>query len=217
MSPAAFRRLLTVVLLLLPLAAAAPAGWAAPTAPAEADAAADNPLTYVLQTTDQIALTVDGEADLNTQGTIRADGTFTVTFLPDPIKIAGLTIDEAQSKIAKAYVDGQILVRPKVKLNVTDPKKRQVIIEGHVKSPNHYNIPIETSMTVLDLISMAGGFDDFATGSVNITHTDRDGKSTHRTIDVDAIVHQRKGALKLDDPALLLYPGDLVYAPESIF
>ncbi len=133
------------------------------------------------------------------------------------VKIVGLTISEAQTAIENAYRDQRFLRKPQVTINIQSVATREVSIEGQVKGPGRYPLPIETAMSVVDLVSKAGGFTESAKGSaVTITHFDRDGKPHVTTVDVQSIM-LGTSRIKSNDPSLMLQPGDIVWVPESIF
>jgi len=85
-----------------------------------------------------------------------------------------------------------------------------------VRNPGRYPLPIESTMTVVDLVTKAGGLTDIARGTaVTITHITADGKKITTTVDVDSIVKGKTQA-KADDTTIQLQPGDIVYVPERI-
>ena len=71
-------------------------------------------------------------------------------------------------------------------------------------------------MTVLELVTKAGGFTDTAKGTaVNITRIKPDGKKQVFTIDVESLITGKDKA-NISDNSLMLQPGDIVYVPERI-
>lgn len=71
-------------------------------------------------------------------------------------------------------------------------------------------------MSVVDLVTKAGGLTDTAKGSaVVVTHYDADGKKITVKVDVEGIIKGKKSA-RSSDNSLLLQPGDIVFVPESI-
>ena len=116
-----------------------------------------------------------------------------------------------------AYRDGRYLRNPQVTINVESYAAREISIQGQVRSPGRYPLPIETSMTVLELVTRAGGFTDTAKGTaVNITRVSLDGKKKVFTIDVDSLL-KGKDRANITDNSLMLEPGDIVFVPERLF
>ena len=87
-----------------------------------------------------------------------------------------------------------------------------------MKNPGRYLLPVESTMSVLDLVTKAGGFTDTAQGTaVRVTRILPDGSTKVMTIDVESLI-KGKGNVKTngEDSSLLLEPDDIVYVPERI-
>jgi polysaccharide export outer membrane protein len=189
-------------------------GAAAPSAPA-ADDAAKPKFIYTLTATDRIRVTIFQEEDLTTECRVDAFGNVNLPLVGD-VRVAGLNVNDAQKVIEAAYRDGQLLRRPQATISIEEYAPREVSIQGQVKEPGRFLLPIESTFSVVELVSKAGGFTDIAKGSdVTITHISSDGKKTVRKVDVQSII-QGKGSANSQDSSLLLEPGDIVYVPESI-
>ena len=84
-----------------------------------------------------------------------------------------------------------------------------------MKAPGRYLLPVESTFSILDLVTKAGGLTDIAKATaVIVTRISIDGKKTTFTVDVDGLIRGKKSAKSADN--LLLEPGDIVYVPESI-
>jgi polysaccharide export outer membrane protein len=171
--------------------------------------------SYTLTATDRLRIAVYQEDDLSSIVRVDAKGDVNLLLVGE-VKIAGLTVREAQKVIEDAYRDGRFLRNPQVIITVEEYAPREVSIGGQVRNPGRYPLPIESTMTVVDLVTKAGGLTDIARGaSVTITHITPDGKKITTTVDVDSILKGKTQA-KPDDTALQLQPGDIVYVPERI-
>ncbi len=171
--------------------------------------------SYTLTTTDRLRIAVYQEDDLSSIVRIDAKGDVNLLLVGE-VKIAGLTVREAQKAIEDAYRNGRYLRDPQVIITVEEYAPREVSIEGQVRNPGRYPLPIESTMTVIDLVIKAGGLTDVARGSaVTITHITSDGKKVTTTVDVDSIL-KGKAQAKAGDTTLQLQPGDIVYVPERI-
>jgi polysaccharide export outer membrane protein len=171
--------------------------------------------SYTLTATDRLRIAVYQEDDLSSIVRIDAKGEVNLLLVGE-VKIAGLTVREAQKVIEDAYRDGRFLRDPQVIITVEEYAPREVSIGGQVRNPGRYPLPIESTMTVVDLVTKAGGLTDIAKGgSVTITHITPDGKKITTTVDVDSII-KGKAQAKADDTTLQLQPGDIVYVPERI-
>jgi polysaccharide export outer membrane protein len=132
------------------------------------------------------------------------------------VKVVGLSIAEAQATVETAYRDGRYLRNPQVTITVEVYAPREVSIQGQIKSPGRYVLPIEQTMTVIELVTKANGFTDTAKGTaVNITRINPDGTKQVFTVDVESLI-KGKNKAKASDDAFVLLPGDIVYVPERL-
>jgi len=210
----------TRVLTLLSLLFAA---LAASAARADGDAPKPKPepanqavLAYRITLTDLLRVDIYQEDDLKTMSRVDAKGNINLPLVGE-VRVAGLTVSDAQKAVENAYRDGRYLRDPQVTINIESYASREVSIQGQVRSPGRYPLPIETNMTVLELVTKAGGFTDTAKGTaVNITRVTADGKKQVFTIDVDSLI-KGKDKASISDNSLVIEPGDIVYVPERIF
>lgn len=172
-------------------------------------------LSYKISLTDLLRVDIYQEDDLRTMSRVDAKGKINLPLVGE-VSVVGLTVSEAQKAVENAYRDGRYLRSPQVTINVEAYAAREVSIQGQVRSPGRYPLPIETSMTVLELVTRAGGFTDTAKGTaVNVTRVTPDGKKQVFTIDVDSLLKGKSGA-NINDNSLMLEPGDIVFVPERI-
>ncbi len=172
-------------------------------------------LAYTITLTDLLRVDIYQEDDLKTMSRVDAKGNVNLPLVGE-VRVVGLTISEAQKAVENAYRDGRYLRTPQVTINVEAYASREVSIQGQVRSPGRFPLPIESSMTVLELVTKAGGFTDTAKGTaVNITRIKADGKKQVFTIDVESLI-KGKDKANIGDNSLMLQPGDIVYVPERI-
>lgn len=177
--------------------------------------AAKTTYLYTLTVTDQIRVVIFQEDDLTKISRVDAGGNVNLPLVGD-VHVAGLTVNEAQSVIAAAYRDGLFLRKPQVTISIETYATREVSIQGQVKAAGRYILPAESTFTVVDLVTKAGGFTDIAKGTeVTITHFTGDGKKEIRVVDVESIIRGKKKA-KSDDATLMLQANDIVNVPERI-
>ena len=180
------------------------------------DAPAKRNYAHHLQLADKVRVAVYQEDDLTTQARVDSHGTVTLPLIGE-IKIGGLTVAEAQDAVAKAYRDGRFLRNPQVTINVEDYAPSEVSIQGQVRNPGRYTLPIESTFTVVELVTKAGGLTDIGKGTaVTVTRILPDGSKKVFTVNVDAVIKGKKGQGNAEDNTLLLEPGDIVYVPESL-
>ncbi len=172
---------------------------------------------YNIRTTDKLRITVFQEDDLSTICRVDAKGTVNLPLVGE-IRVTGQTLSQAERTIEAAYKDGRFLRKPEVTVAVEEYAPREVSIQGQVKNPGRYPLPVETSMSVLDLVTKAGGFTDTALGTgVRVTRILPDGTTKVITLDVESLIKGKSDAkTNEENSALLLEPDDIIYVPERI-
>jgi len=172
-------------------------------------------LSYTIALTDRLRITVYQEEDLSVIARVDAKGTVNLPLVGE-VPIYGKTVSEAQKIIEAAYRTGRYLKTPQVTINIEEYAPREVSIQGMVRNPGRYPLPIEATMTVLELVTKAGGLTDTAKGTaISVTRISPDGKKSVFNIDVESLIKGRDRAKATDD-SLILLPGDIVYVPERI-
>jgi polysaccharide biosynthesis/export protein len=170
---------------------------------------------HTLALADRIRVSVYQEDDLTSLTRIDARGRINLPLLGE-VTVGGLTVVEAQTVIQNAYKAGRFLRNPQVTVNVEEYAPREVSIQGQIRNPGRYTLPIESTFTVVELVTKAGGITDIGKGSaVSVTRVLPDGSKKIFVIDVDNVIKGRKDQ-KNDDNTLLLQPGDVVYVPERL-
>ncbi|MFZ1057321.1 MAG: polysaccharide biosynthesis/export family protein, partial [Opitutaceae bacterium] len=191
-------------------------------APVRADSSASRSGTnrataYKIRTTDKLRISIFQEDDLSTICRVDAKGTVNLPLVGE-VRIYGQTLDQAEQTIEEAYINGRFLRKPEVTVAVEEYAAREVSIQGQVKSPGRYPLPVESSMSVVDLVTRAGGFTDTAQGTaVRVTRIQPDGSTKVITLDVESLIKGKSDAkTNEDNNALILEPDDIVYVPERI-
>lgn len=170
---------------------------------------------HTLALADRVRIAVYQEEDLASLTRIDARGRVNLPLIGE-INIGGLTVIEAQAAIENAYKDGRFLRNPQVTVSVEEYAPREVSIQGQIRNAGRYTLPIESTLTVVELVTKAGGITDIGKGSaVTVTRLLPDGTKKVFTVDVDSVIKGKKDT-KTDDSALLLQPGDIVYVPERL-
>lgn len=170
---------------------------------------------YVLTNTDRISVTIYQEEDLSRIARIDSQGRINLPLVGE-VAISGLKVADAQAAIERAYQEGRYLRSPRVTITVEEYASREVSIQGQVRSPGRYPLPIESSMSILELVTRAGGFTDTAKGtSVRVTRIMPDGSKKNFEVDVESLIKGRRGA-NVQDSSLVLEPGDIIFVPERL-
>jgi polysaccharide biosynthesis/export protein len=179
------------------------------------DSAGKKNYIHTLALADRIRVSVYQEEDLTSLTRIDARGRINLPLLGE-ITVGGMTVVEAQTTIQNAYKDGRFLRNPQVTVNVEEYAPREVSIQGQIRNPGRYTLPIESTFTVVELVTKAGGITDIGKGSaVSVTRVLPDGSKKTFVVDVDNVIKGKKDN-KADDNTVLLLPGDIVYVPERL-
>ena len=110
---------------------------------------------------DTVEIRVFREDDLTTTGQLSADGTITMPLI-GPVKMAGLSTDQAAASIKAKLKDGY-LVNPQVSVSIEARVRRTVTVLGQAQNPGVFELPADRKLPVLEAMGRAGA----ATRSAN--------------------------------------------------
>lgn len=115
-------------------------------------------LDYRISPNDLFDVEVFGVPDLKRTVRVNASGLVSLPML-GPLAVIGLTAEEAEARIAKAYAE-KLLQDPQVSVFIKEFSAQQVTLEGAVRSPGIYTYTGQ--LTLLQAIARAGGRGDLA-------------------------------------------------------
>jgi polysaccharide biosynthesis/export protein len=184
---------------------AAPAPPAAPTPPATAPVTSgvEIPAGYVVGPEDVLSIVVWREKDLSTDVVVRPDGRITLPLIND-VMAQGLTPDQLRDQL-KAQFE-KFVQDPSVSVVVKQINSRKVFITGMVGKPGAF--PLTSTMTVLQLISMAGGLNEFARSKEIVVMRTENGTPRALKFNYEDVRKGRKLSQNIE-----LQPGDTVLVP----
>lgn len=156
---------------------------------------------------DVISMTVYSRPELDTTAFVSDRGRVVLPLIGE-IAIAGLSPADAAERIAKAYQRGEFLVDPQINVVVSEYRSQQISVLGEVKNPGRF--PVETRLTVLDALALAGGVTELGGGVVYVLRPDGAGGSSRIDIDLDAVLESPRSASLFE-----LRGGDSVVAPKA--
>jgi polysaccharide biosynthesis/export protein len=197
--------LFSTVLLFMPLAyaqdapAQKPDGSAKPAAVAEPGADAD----YKIGPQDIVRIDVWKEPDISRTIPVRPDGKISLPLLND-VQASGLTAMQLSASLRESLA--KYLTNPQVTVTVTEINSRRVYITGEVTRAG--SLPLLPNMTVLQALSSAGGFTQFAKLKNIYVLRNEDGKQVKHPFNYKEVV---KG--KLAEQNILLQSGDVIVVP----
>jgi len=177
-----------------------------PVAPAQNPAATVAPAAaYVIGPGDTLTIFSWREQQLTGDVLVRPDGKITLPLIND-VEAAGLTPDQLHDRLNRAYV--KFFSDPRITVGVKMISSRRVFISGGVQKPGAYDL--FAAMTVLQLISVAGGFREFVDGR-NVTII-RDEAGSQRVFKFNYREVQSGENLGQN---ISLKPGDTVVVPDK--
>ena len=116
------------------------------------------PQNYVLGPGDVVIIDIYGASQKSENLTVSPDGDITVPGY-GPIKVSGLSVASAQSKIRSTL--GSRYASSSLKISVGQTRSMMVNVMGEVKAPGNYTL--SAFATVFHALYMAGGIDDLGT------------------------------------------------------
>lgn len=145
--------------------------------------AADAP-EYVLTPGDIIRVTVYQNPDLTTEARVSESGTFTFPLL-GPVRLATLTVGQAEKVIATKLRDGNFVHEPQVNILPTQIRGSQVAVLGQVNRPGRYALELANTR-ISDMLATAGGIAASGADAIVLSGL-RGGRVIRKTIDVNAL------------------------------
>lgn len=152
---------------------------------------------------DKINIQVFNEAELSGVYQVSPEGYIMFPFI-GKIKVDGMDNFSIAMKISEKLKDGY-LKEPNVTVIVEDYVSKRIFVLGQVKNAGSFTI--RRRMSVIEAISMAGGFTDSANLS-NVVVTRNGGNGEKRfVVDIKSIVNGMKGNFYLE-------AGDIVFVGD---
>jgi polysaccharide export outer membrane protein len=143
------------------------------------------------------------DKDMSGDVVVRPDGKISLPLLNE-IQAAGYTPEQLRVRLtdaAKKFVE-----EPNATVVVQEILSRNAYITGNVAKPGTYSV--SANLTVLQLIALAGGLQEYADAKHIVIVRAEDGRQQFRQFNYQDVVKQ-----KHPDQNILLQPGDTVVVP----
>jgi polysaccharide export outer membrane protein len=163
---------------------------------------ADSP-DYVIGAEDVINISVWKEPELTMSVVVRPDGSVSLPLIND-VNATGLTPMQLAAHITARLK--QYLAEPRVTVIVTQINSRRFYVLGEVGRPGAF--PLLPNMTVLQALSTAGGFREFANPSKIYVLRNENGQAKKYPFNYKQVI-----AGKRVEQDIQLKPGDTVVVP----
>ena len=162
---------------------------------------------YKLGPGDAIRVQVYQNPDLTVEARVSESGSINYP-LVGAVALGGLSIGEAEARVAQALKTGNFLKAPQVNIVLLQVRGNQVSVLGQVNKPGRF--PLETfNVRVSDMLAAAGGVTP-AGDDVLIVTGIRDGQPFRKVIDIPGLFLNTR---QQDD--ILLSAGDTLYVNKA--
>jgi polysaccharide biosynthesis/export protein len=166
-------------------------------------ASATLPADYVIGPEDVLGIVFWRDQDMTGDVTVRPDGMVTLPLIGD-MSAAGMTPDALRMQIQTAA--GKYVQDPSVTVVVRQIHSRKVFITGEVKTPGAY--PLTGPRTVMQLIALAGGLNEFADAKGITVMRSKSGQTQSFKFNYKDVARGKNL-----EQNILLKPGDTVVVP----
>jgi polysaccharide export outer membrane protein len=156
---------------------------------------------------DVFQVRVYGEEDLSSGYRVAQDGTIDFPFV-GRVEVAGKEPTEVADLVASRLREGNYLRDPQVSVMVEEYNSKRVSVMGAVARSGTF--PMRAGLTVVEAISLAGGFTPLASRNGTVVTRRVDGELQRFQVRVDDVTRG-----EADD--VVLQAGDIVYVPERLF
>ncbi len=156
---------------------------------------------------DVFTLRIVGEKDLPEEYQVASDGTVDLPYV-NRLQVAGLEAHQIARLARQRLIDLQILKDPSVIVTIKEYRSKKVTVLGQVQKPGSF--PMTPGLTLLQAISLGGGFTSIAkSDQIRLTRKTKGGSKTV-ALSVDSITEGRS-------PDVPLQAGDVVFIAERVF
>lgn len=191
-------------------------GASATSAEAEADAGTT---LYLLAPFDEITVAVYGQEDLSSRQRISDEGAVSIPLIGD-VRIAGLSVSQAQKKVEQRLLEGRLLVAPTVRINIETFAPKTITVLGEVGKPGSIGIPPgRNDLPIQFVVAQAGGFTGAAQKNevrvTRLSNPEDPASKVTLTVDVHALLRTAGG--EATDSDFFVRADDIVFVPRRLF
>jgi polysaccharide biosynthesis/export protein len=183
--------------------AARPGATELSSVPAPTTEGATLPTGYLIGADDVLSIVFWRDKDMSVDVVVRPDGRISLPLLND-IQAAGQTPEQLRLQLEKAAA--KYIAEPNATVVVKTINSRKVYITGNVVKPGTY--PLTGEMSVLQLIAVAGGLQEYADSKKIVVMRKEGGRDQHFSFNYKDVIRQ-KGL----DQNISLKSGDTVVVP----
>lgn len=178
------------------------ASGATTAAAAQAKSANEDP-SYQIGADDVLNINVWKEQEISRSVPVRPDGKISLPLLND-VQAVGLTPQQLAASVTEGLK--KFIADPQVTVIVTAVNSRRYYVMGEVGHPGAF--PLLRGMTVLQALSIAGAFSQFANVKGIYVLRNEDGKQVKYPFNYREVIKGRN-----EDQNMALKPGDTIVVP----
>ncbi len=175
----------------------------AATATAPAAKGVTPPSDYVIGPDDELSIVFWRDKDMSADVVVRPDGKISLPLLNE-IQAAGYTPEQLRAQVLQAA--SKYVEEPNATVVVKEIRSRHVFITGNVSKPGTY--AVSSNMTVLQLIALAGGLQEYADEKNIVVIRTESGRQQYHKFNYKDVVRQKQ-----PQQNIVLRPGDTVVVP----
>ena len=161
------------------------------------------PAGYVIGPDDELSVVFWRDKDLSADVVVRPDGKISLPLLNE-VQAAGYTPEQLRDRLDKAA--SKFVEEPNATVVVKAIRSRNAFITGNVAKPGTY--ALATNMTVLQLIALAGGLQEYADSKHIVVIRTENGRQQYHPFNYNEVVKQKRPRENI-----VLEPGDTVVVP----
>jgi polysaccharide biosynthesis/export protein len=189
------------------LALAVSLDWAQTTARDAQPATIEDQSAIVIGPGDLLDLTVFDVPELVLKVRVDRNGCVSLAFLGD-VKLAGMTVGNAQRSIARELVERQLVKDPEVSIFIEEFATQGITVYGEVNTPGIY--PLMGPHHLYDVISAAGGLTLKSGRTVTVLHAGH--RDQPQVVDLGG---EPAGKNPLAHADVEVYPGDTILVSKA--
>ena len=163
---------------------------------------------YILGPVDAVRIAVYQNPDLSLEARLNEGGSISYPLLGN-IKLGGLSVSDAEKRIASGLKDGNFIKQPQVSILLVGATANQVSVLGLVGKPGRYPL-ITGSNKLSEVMAMAGGITQGAGSDIVVISGVREGKPFRKEVDFTKVF-----ASSGSEPDFTLQNGDTLFVDRA--
>lgn len=163
---------------------------------------------YILGPGDSVRISVYQNPDLSLEARLNEGGSISYPLLGN-VKLGGISVSDAEKKLASGLKDGNFIKQPQVSILLIGATANQVSVLGMVGKPGRY--PLVTGSNKLsEVMAMAGGIIAGSGSDIVVVSGVREGKAFRKEIDFNKVF-----ASSGSESDFLLQNGDTLFVDRA--